>query len=269
MSDITTAFWGMVINNYDETDLALVRQGYPDHIRKITFTLERGESGTPHIQAFIRLFRQQRLSYVKKLFPCANFKALTSDEYKLNAEAYSTKQDETAEGPSVILNNPFPDPVVELTSVIEAAFIHFGDGTPYHRLRHTDFAVMVLQEEHARVREKPSLAKFYVSAIYKSIKKEYWRSIAGFIEDRKKSEAKVVDTHTHTHSDEIISVAEGITPIHAPQVTFSEGEEPQDDSEFEEGEDDEGDLYSEDSQSEAGTESDDSGCSESDAESED
>jgi hypothetical protein len=211
MSDITTAFWGMVINNYDETDLALVRQGYPEHIRKITFTLEKGEKGTPHIQAFLRLFRQQRLSYVKKLFPGANFKALTSDEYKLNAEAYSTKQDDTAESPSVIINNPFPDPVVELTSVIEGAFAHFGDGTPFQHLSNTQFGVMVTMEQHARVREKPALAKFYVSATYRSIKKEYWRSIAAFIDDRKKSEEKVVDTHTHTHEDELFSHAEGIT----------------------------------------------------------
>ena len=40
MSDITTAFWGMTINNYDETDLALVQQGYPDYIRQIVYTLE-------------------------------------------------------------------------------------------------------------------------------------------------------------------------------------------------------------------------------------
>jgi len=267
MTDLMTAFWGMTINNYDSTDLALVQQGYPDFIRQIVYTLEEGESGTPHIQAYIKLYRQQRLSYVKKLFPRGNFKALLAEDYKLNAQRYAQKLDVTAQSPAVITNNPFPDPVVELTSVIESAFANFGDGTPYYQTSQSDFAVMVLQEEHARVREKPALAKFYVSATYRSIKKEYWRSIAAFIADRKESESKSVHTHTHTHREEIISRPEGITNIHAREDPLSE-----EDEEYEagfSGEDDEGDVYGSGSESEASDESDDSGCSESDAESED
>jgi len=267
MTDITTAFWGMTINNYDSTDLALVQQGYPDFIRQIVYTLEEGETGTPHIQAYIKLYRQQRLSYVKKLFPRGNFKALLAEDYKLNAQRYAQKLDVTAQSPAVITNNPFPDPVVELTSVIESAFSNFGDGTPYYQTSHSDFAAMVLQEEHARVREKPSLAKFYVSAMYRSIKKEYWRSIAAFIADRKESETKSVDTHTHTHREEIISRPEDITNIHARQVAFADPEDDEEDGDS--GEDHEGDFDSEGSESEADSESYDSGCSESDAESED
>jgi len=269
-----TAFWGMVINNYDETDLALVQQGYPDFIRQLVYTLEQGESGTPHIQAYIKLYRQQRLSYVKRLFPRGNFRALMVEDYKLNAQRYAQKLDVTARSPAVITNNPFPDPVTELTSVIEAAFNHFGDGTPYSRLSHTNFAVMVMQEQMARVEEKPALAKFYVSATYKAIKKEYWRSIAAHIERRNRLETSVQSveiptTHTHTHSEEIISREEGITNIHAPQVRF---QDPCDEEDAEcegSGEDDEGDF--DDSGSEGSTEDEsyDSGCSESDAESED
>jgi len=268
MTSTTTAFWGMVINNYDETDLALVQQGYPDYIRQIVYTLEEGESGTPHIQAYVKLYRQQRLSYMKRLFPRGNFRALIAEEYKLNAQRYAQKLDVTARSPAVITNNPFPDPVVELTSVIESAFDHFGDGTPYYQLSHSNFAVMVMQEEHARVREKPALAKFYVSATYKAIKKEYWRSIAQHIQDRKDAEQKSVDTHTHTHTQELFSRPEGITNIHAPhQVTFEESEVDEEDGI--EGEDDEGFDDSSGTETEASAESDDSGCSESDAESED
>jgi len=267
MTAMMTAFWGMVINNYDATDLALVQQGYPDYIRQIVYTLEEGESGTPHIQAYIKLYRQQRLSYVKRLFPRGNFQALMAEEYKLNAQRYAQKLDVTARSPAVITNNPFPDPVMELTSVIEAAFKHFGDGTPYYETNDNKFSLMSHQEERARVAEKPALAKFYVSATYKNIKKTFWRSIAQFITHRDEIASKSVDTHTHTHSEEIFSRPEGITNIHATRVSF---EEPQDDEEdgFE-GEDDEGFDDSEGSESEACSESDDYGCSESDAESED
>jgi hypothetical protein len=272
MTDLTTAFWGMTINNYDQTDLALVQQGYPDFIRQIVYTLEEGESGTPHIQAYIKLNRQQRLSYVKKLFPRGNFKALLAEDYKLNAQRYAQKLDVTARSPAVITNNPFPDPVVELTSVIESAFKNFGDGTPWYNTNTREFLIMVLKEEHARVAEKPALAKFYVSATYRSIKKEYWRSIAQFIEHRNGATASQsveipMHTHTHTHGEEIISRPEGITNIHAPQVTF---EEPCDEEDAgSEGEDDEGGFDSSGSETCSEDESDYSGCSQSDAQSED
>ena len=199
---MTTAFWGMVINNYDQTDLALVQQGYPDYIRQIVYTLEEGESGTPHIQAYIKLYRQQRLSYMKRLFPRGNFRALMAEEYKLNAQRYAQKLDVTARSPAVITNNPFPDPVVELTSVIEAAFKNFGDGSPHYQTKDSQFFRMVSMEERSRVAEKPGLAKFYVSATYKNIKREFWRSIAEFIAHRDEISDKSVDTHTHTHTPE-------------------------------------------------------------------
>jgi len=215
MSDITTAFWGMTINNYDETDLALVRQGYPDYIRKITFTLEQGEKGTPHIQAWLKLNRQQRLSYVKKLFPRGNFKALTSDEYKLNAEAYSTKQDDTARSPSVIINNPFPDPVVELVSVIRDALEHFHESSSVLEWRKTGLKQIekwTTMVENSRVVDKPSLAKFYISPTYVKV----WRNFGASLVEHvcsvvEKERENIGHTHTHTHSDEKFSHEGGIT----------------------------------------------------------
>jgi len=264
MSDLTTAFWGMTINNYDETDLALVQQGYPDHIRQIVYTLERGEEGTPHIQAFIKLNRQQRLSYVKKLFPRGSFKALLAEEYKLNAQRYAQKLDKTAESPAVINNNPFPDPVVELLTVIEEAFsspevnVHYHDrphlwrdGQPTHET----LLQWLSQVEFNRVRRTPRLVKFYVSPTYRAVKKEFLIPL----------KAHFFDTHTHTHTQEKLSHAEDITDAGEDEEVseVSGGEE------VEQGEDDEGDFDSSGSESEASDESDDSGCSESDAESED
>ena len=209
MTDITTAFWGMTINNYDETDLALVQQGYPDHIRQIVYTLEKGETGTPHIQAFIKLNRQQRLSYVKKLFPRGSFKALTSDVYKLNAQRYAQKLDKTAESPAVISNNPFPDPVNELLEVIEAAFsdpeLNMYADRPHVWAAGQPTRLTLMQwierTEFQRVRKSPRLAKFYVSAVYRKIKEDYFDAIKAHVLDRVKSEY----THTHTRRKIIFS----------------------------------------------------------------
>jgi len=198
--DITTAFWGMVINNYDETDLALVQQGYPDFIRQLVYTKEvGGENGTPHIQAYLKLYRQQRLSYVKKLFPRGNFKPLLADDYKLNAQRYAQKLDATADSSATINNNPFPDPVVELTSVIETVMTE-SLTMDWEKLNEKMMMFCVNREEHHRVSKSPRLAKFYVSSTYKNIKKEFWRAIA----------KNIADTHTHTHDEKIISHGDSI-----------------------------------------------------------
>jgi len=275
MTEFTSAFWSFTINNYSETDLALVQQGYPDYVRQIVYTLEEGESGTPHIQAYVRLYRQQRMSYIKRLYPGASgCRALMADDYKLNAQRYAQKLDSTARSPAVISNNPFPDPVKELIEVIRDSFETFHPSNEVREWRLT--SVREVQKwtsmiESARVVERPMLAKFYVSPTYLKVWRNFGTSLIAHVCNSVESERgkNIGHTHTHTHSDELISVAEGITPIHAPQVSFSEGEEPQDDSGEESGEDYEGDLYSSGSESEAGTESDDSGCSESDVESED
>ena len=47
MNGVTTAFWGMVINNYDETDMAMVHNGYPDYMRELIYTLEKGNQERP------------------------------------------------------------------------------------------------------------------------------------------------------------------------------------------------------------------------------
>lgn len=207
-SGITTAFWGMTINNYDETDLAMIHHGYPDCMRELVHTLERGEEGTPHIQAWIKLQRAQRMSYVKRLFPRGHFKPLTSDAYIMNTKRYAQKLDDTAESPAVHkFHDPIPDPVTELTSVFSAVADKYGD------LRHWDYQILmadIKKEEFRRVVQKPKLAKFYVSALYNNVKRTYWRAIAEHIVYRDTPEdVQSVEiptrTHAHTHSDEKIS----------------------------------------------------------------
>ena len=94
---MTTAFWGFTINNYTDTHVALLQQGYPDYTRELVYTFEKGDSDTPHIQGWLKLQRQQRLSFVRKLFPGAHFTALVHDEYIENMKRYAQKLDSTAQ----------------------------------------------------------------------------------------------------------------------------------------------------------------------------
>lgn len=200
-----TAFWGMVINNYTETHLALLRQGYPDHLRQLVYTLEKGdETGTPHVQAYLRLFRQQRMSYVKKLFPGANFKALTNDEYILHAQAYAQKLDGTAQSPATITNNQIPDPVSELLSVIRDVYETYADTNDARDWRKWGLSEMLRhkrQIECVRVVEKPYLAKFYVSSVYEKVWASFGRQLMTHVCDQQEFAKRGTHTHTHTQGE--------------------------------------------------------------------
>jgi hypothetical protein len=245
---ITTAFWSVTVNNYDDRDLAIFQNGYPDYCREIVYTLEEGKEGTPHIQAWVKLQRQQRMSFVKKLFPGGHFKPLTSDEYIHNTKLYAQKSDGTTVSSSVHkFNDPIPDPVMELRRLCENVIDYFME----HKKRPDkwdakEFLQWLVCEEHKAVEEKPKLAKFYVSPMYRAIKKEYWRAICYNICHERENASKVdTHTHTHTHTDEKISHEEGITNATSDEDSseqsscYSEGTEGEDfedgDSETDEG----------------------------------
>lgn len=249
---MNTAFWGFTINNYTATDLALVQQGYPDHIRQIVYTLETGEEGTPHIQGYLKLYRQQRLSYVRKLFPRANFTAITSDHYKLNAQRYAQKLDETADSPAVITNNPFPDPIVELVSVLEEAFrrpdmnVYYHDKPESWEAGQPPMATLLqwlTDVEFDRVRRTPRLVKFYVSPMYRNVKKEYINPIKAHVFDLQKSEA-----HTHTHTQHVaFEPAEELSQhVDIPTQDEDEDLQPQTFSEEDEDEDEDSQACTDD-----------------------
>lgn len=273
MSGGTHTYWRMTINNYDETDLALVQQGYPDYIRQLVYTLERGEEGTPHIQAYIRMNRDCRFSFMKKLFPRGNFGHLDSAEYRLNSQRYAQKLDSTAESPAVIINHSVPDPVRELCDVIRDALLSYAptnDPSDWRRLSVAQIEPWTTMVENSRVVERPMLARFYVSPMYVRV----WRAFASSLivhvinqveEERRGNLRIIVPTHTHTHSDELFSREGGIT--NGEDGSFEDGSS--DSGTEESGQDDEGDQDSEGSGTETSDESDDYGRSQSDAESED
>jgi len=246
MSGITTAFWGMTINNYDETDLALVQNGYPDYMREIIHTLEKGEEGTPHIQAWIKLQRQQRLSFVKKLFPRGHFKPLTSDEYVSNTKAYAQKLDKTAVTAAV---HKFNDPLHTIESVIKRVVMRmlYGDEPCPNHLRFHELEKSRLLIQQELVMEDYRYAKIFVSATYRRMWADY--GAAMFENIWKKTEAETFEskrahTHTHTHSDEKLSREGGITD--GEDSTDKESSSGTEDDFEEEGEGDTGSDSSED-----------------------
>ena len=213
MSDILTAFWGMTINNYDATDLAMVQSGYPDHMRELVYTLEEGEEGTPHVQAYMKLKRQQRLSFVKKLFPRGHFRALTSAVYIENTKRYAQKLDATARGPAT---HKFYDPVHTIEGLVRKVIIKAIEDYPEVE----DLADARRAVERQLVIEDYSMAKIFVSATYKGMWKAFGHEMYESVfhahqqklaEEEQKSAEFLEHTHTHTHREKIISHEEGIT----------------------------------------------------------
>lgn len=188
---ITTAFWSVTVNNYDERDLAIFQNGYPDYCREIVYTLEQGEEGTPHIQAWVKLQRQQRMSFVRKLFPGGHFKPLTADEYNHNTKLYAQKKDGTTMSASV---HKFNDPMHTIESVVK----QIGEkmNYDYDNLKSkggfSDIYSLRYDIERDMVATDFRYAKLFVSSTYKAMWKEFGTEML----------INISNTHTHTHTDE-------------------------------------------------------------------
>lgn len=187
MATQLATFWGITINNPTETDYALVHQGYPDYLRALIHTTEVGKDGTPHIQGWIKLQKQQRMSFVKKLFPRANLKPLQREEYELNTRRYVQKNDDTTAGAHIqTFNDPIPD-VVKLIEQICLTYVQdvlgpdngtMNTNREQERVKQivNDNARLVMffrRTEKRMVQEKPQLAKLFVSPVYAKIKREF------------------------------------------------------------------------------------------------
>lgn len=111
--------WAFTLNNYNEQELAMIRS-MPEFIKQCIWELEKGEDeGTPHVQGWIKLKSQQRLSYLRNHYLArAHYTGMTSDEWNQNMKAYVQKQDATAVGPVVQIRQEqmvlFPAVAVEL-----------------------------------------------------------------------------------------------------------------------------------------------------------
>jgi len=236
-ANVTTAFWSMTINNPDERDLALVRNGYADYCRELIHTLEVGAEGTPHIQAWVKLQRQQRMSFMRKLFPGGHFKPLTSAEYVANTKVYAQKDDDTTAGAHV---HVYHDPIETIESVVKQV------ATAMLELRDTPSPLMTRRAmvESDMVRKDYKKAKMFVGATYRAMWNRYAYDILHCIRS----------THTEEESSVVIDTTDGLE--------VEDGDEGEGQGAGSEGD---GDDY-EDGASEASEGSDESGSSESDEE---
>jgi len=197
--------WSMTINNPSEEMMVLVRNPNQDYIRQLIWTAEEGEEGTPHIQAYLRLIKQQRMSFVKKLFPSGHFQPCSAAEYTRNCIDYAQKEDDTTVGAHVnTLADTIADPVYLLNRLIRTildrelapwqmeqddadSLLSRLQGIPVleaptnwvGRLK-----LMIQREEGVLARSRPSVCKLLVSAQYTKIKDNYLLDILKYNIDK-------------------------------------------------------------------------------------
>lgn len=205
-TNITTAFWGMTINNPTDTDLVLVQNGYPDHMREIVHTIEEGEEGTTHIQAWIKLQRQQRLSFVKKLFPRASFQPLCNDEYIANTKKYAQKLDETAVSAAI---HKFNDPIYTIENVTKRLLEGIVEELNA-RPEYASIEQVAMKVRKQMVAKDYRFAKIFVSSTFKQMWREYSEEMLEYY---------MTHTHTHTQSENI-----SLPMVNASGMEFEETE---------------------------------------------
>lgn len=187
-------YWGVTINNPDENDLVLVRHPNEKYIRTFVYTHEQGKEGTPHIQGYMRLFRNQTLTFVKKLFPRASFKPLKKDDYELNTRNYVQKDDDTTRSPHIQINNAIEtDALAMIMKVLETYATEYPKTVERLRCRHMllddsypqsdddecKYAFLrdqIKNYENQMVEEKPYLARLFVSPSYDRMLQRFWRN---------------------------------------------------------------------------------------------
>lgn len=179
--------WSMTLNNPDANEMVLIRNPNPEYIRQIIWTPEVGEEGTPHVQAYIKLMKQQRMSFIKKLYPRGHFKSITADQYKRNCSDYAQKNDDTTIGSHVITyNEQIPDVIQFLRATTQEAM-----DTNLSRevmpetekdwldtyFDRKELLEDIERAERRAIVNRPSVAKLIVSPTYSRVKKLYLREI--------------------------------------------------------------------------------------------
>lgn len=165
-------FWSVTINNPDDNDLLIVRNPNDRYVRQVVWTNEVGAEGTPHVQMWVRLHRNNSLSLLKRLYPRGHLKGIARDEYNENCHAYAQKDDDTTHGAHVLTNAQGPpDAVNVLQQVIARTFqTSYRDSLPYYRtVPRAELALDIRGSEDWVVMKKPYLAKVLTSSGYKQV----------------------------------------------------------------------------------------------------
>jgi len=185
-------YWSFTLNNPTEAEMVLVRNPNEKYIREFVWTPEEGEKGTPHIQGWIRLQRNNSKAFVIKLYPRAHFRGIAKDEYNENTHSYAQKTDVTTAGlHTITLNDPIPNADTQLYRVLREAFDRIYPKlkevsmfpekyTPSYGIRdlhQSQFLKLTEEIELEQVSQKANLEKIFVSPTYEKMKRKYWRQI--------------------------------------------------------------------------------------------
>jgi len=235
----------MTLNNPTEEMMVLVRNPNHDYIRQLIWTAEK--AGTPHLQCYLKLVKQQRMSFVKKLYPGGHFQPISSAEYLRNAIDYAQKEDETTVGAHVnTLCDTIADPVYLLNRLIrtiidrdlddiddhlpqpsldsDQLFIEYnkrlmGSGTFQQRMK------CVLQEEEGLLaRVRPSICKLLVSAQYNKIKDDWLLSIVKYNIDKYVEQRDANDNEGQGTGESELLETESISSSSSEEEEFEEDE---------------------------------------------
>jgi len=216
----------MTLNNPSKEEILLCEHGYPDYMREFIYEHEIGSDGTPHVQAWIKLQRQQRLSFVRKLYPRGHFTPLTSDEYVHNTKHYAQKQDETAQGQ---VRHLFHDPIPSVDSIIRRIVASLWEKEPDFMIEYTsssrhDAASRTRLRTYREEREREEvvvdfrLARFFISPTYEKMweryadeiiesiarnKEERTSELADDFTDSASQQSIDIPSHTHTHTQDL------------------------------------------------------------------
>jgi hypothetical protein len=221
--------------------MVMIKNPQSEYIRQLIWTAECGEEEeTPHIQAYIKLMKQQRMSFVKKLYPRGHFRSITSDEYKKNCSDYAQKDDPTTIGHHVLTyNEQIPDVVAFLRTMVEASLDaelnrEIMPDTPKDWLDTYYEEKPILRDidkqERKAIIKQPMRAKLVVSPTYSRIKKLYLREIV----------ENVVECKYKQDADDNERERTGESELHQTvtiDCASSEEEDGEEDSETDEGSD--------------------------------
>lgn len=185
-------YWSFTINNPDDNDKLIVENPNEKYVRQLIWTPEKGEEGTEHIQAFVRMQRNVGLTFMKKIYPRAHLKFIDRDEYLRNSVHYAQKNDETTQGKHHIsINDPIPNAdstlykvlerTLEVVFPIERERANIPESYKVHhfigQIKQKEFMFHVSKIERAFVQEKAGYEKIFCSPTYERMKEKFWQDI--------------------------------------------------------------------------------------------
>ena len=219
-------YWSMTINNPDDNDWVLVRNPNEKYIRSLVWTREVGEGGTEHIQAWVRLQRNNSMTFMKKLYPRGHFRYIDRDEYNENTQQYAQKEDNTTAGlHHISLHDPLPANDTLLYRVLEKAvdnlilssseWSNIYGASREDMVFHEKFSLSKLKTrdiERSMVMERSGLEKIFCSPAYEKMKQTFYPEIIyRILKSQQDADESTTET---TQTIEIATCEEGQSEDH-------------------------------------------------------